>query len=71
MNLPTTQLYDLDTDPKESNNLHTKHPEIVEQLTAVFRKFVENGRKTAVSCSTTLGCWVCTFFDSLGSVSRS
>ena len=38
--------YDLDTDPKESNNLHSKHPEIVEQLTAVFRQFVENGRST-------------------------
>ena len=46
MNLPTTQLYDLDTDPKESKNVHTQHPEIVEQLTAVFRQFVENGRST-------------------------
>ena len=46
MGLPTTQLYDLDTDPKESNNLHSQHPNVVEQLTAVFCKFVENGRST-------------------------
>jgi len=46
MGLPIGQLYDLDTDPKESNNLHSKHPKVVERLTAVFRQFVENGRST-------------------------
>ena len=46
MGLSTTQLYDLSTDPKESNNVHTQHPKVIEQLTEVFRKFVENGRST-------------------------
>jgi arylsulfatase A-like enzyme len=44
--LPIGQLYNLDSDPKESNNVHTQYPKVVERLTAIFRKFVENGRST-------------------------
>jgi len=44
--LPMVQLYDLEADPKEQNNLHDKHPEIVEELRALLKKYVTQGRST-------------------------
>jgi hypothetical protein len=44
--LPAIQLYDLDADPKESTNLQAKHPEVVSELSAILRRFIENGRST-------------------------
>ena len=44
--LPPVQLYNLDDDPKETNNLQADYPEIVNQLTADLRRIVEQGRST-------------------------
>jgi arylsulfatase len=33
-----TELYDLSTDPKESNNLAADYPEIVRELEAIMRR---------------------------------
>jgi len=44
--LPETQLYDLSTDPAEQHNLQAKHPEIVERLTTLLKKYVADGRST-------------------------
>tara|TARA_R110002096_G_scaffold16106_61_gene55399 strand:+ start:5189 stop:6832 length:1644 start_codon:yes stop_codon:yes gene_type:complete len=45
-NLPQIQLYDLEADPKETTNIYEKHPEVVSGLTAILRRYVENGRST-------------------------
>ncbi len=44
--LPSIQLYNLESDPKESNNLHAEHPQIVSELTAKLRQIIERGRST-------------------------
>ena len=44
--LPKWQLYNLTADPKESNNLVNDHPEIVKELTAILRRYIEKGRST-------------------------
>ena len=44
--LPKWQLYDLSVDPKESNNIIDTHPEVVTDLTATLRGYVEKGRST-------------------------
>lgn len=41
---PTGQLYNLDQDPSESNNLWSKHPEIVDRLAAKLSGWKEAGR---------------------------
>jgi arylsulfatase A-like enzyme len=46
LGLPPVQLYDLDADPKEQNNLYDKRPEIVEELLAILKEYVEKGRST-------------------------
>lgn len=38
------QLYDLEKDPGETENLYFKHPEIVEKLKSQLKAFVESGR---------------------------
>jgi len=38
------QLYNLDSDPGETNNLYFRHPEIVKELKAQLDKYVESGR---------------------------
>jgi len=43
---PKWQLFDLSSDPKETKNLVNAHPEVVETLTAVLRRYVEKGRST-------------------------
>jgi arylsulfatase A len=45
--LPKRQLYDLSLDPKETSNLITNHPEIVNDLTATLRGYIEKGRSTS------------------------
>ena len=44
--LPPIQLYDIESDPKETNNLWEDRPDIVDQLTAILRRYVESGRST-------------------------
>ncbi|WP_437185564.1 sulfatase family protein [Planctomicrobium sp. SH668] len=43
---PQTQLYDLETDPAEKVNLAEAHPEIVDQLTQLLQRYVDDGRST-------------------------
>lgn len=47
--LPPVQLYDLVADPKESINVSEGNPEVVSRLTAILRRYVEDGRSTAGS----------------------
>jgi len=44
--LPATQLYDLENDLAESENVQARYPEEVERLTKLLEQFVENGRST-------------------------
>ncbi|WP_346238375.1 arylsulfatase [Niabella insulamsoli] len=44
--LPPVQLYDLNNDVAESENLALKYPEKVKQLTALLTKFINEGRST-------------------------
>jgi hypothetical protein len=38
------QLYNLETDPGETTNLYSKHPEIVKRLKAQLETFKNSGR---------------------------
>ncbi len=44
--LPKLQLYDLANDPKESINLVLSHPEKVNELKSLLRKYINEGRST-------------------------
>jgi arylsulfatase A len=44
--LPPLQLYHLGRDPKETTNVQSEHPEIVQEMTADLRRMVEQGRTT-------------------------
>ena len=44
--LPTVQLYNLDKDPGEKNNLELQYPELVKSLTALLKKYIQDGRST-------------------------
>ena len=44
--LPLIQLYDLNTDPAEKNNLQDAHPEIVDKLVNQLAKEIKEGRST-------------------------
>ncbi|HOX04457.1 MAG TPA: arylsulfatase [Candidatus Paceibacterota bacterium] len=45
-NLPATQLFDLDADPGETNNLSAQQPAIVARMTALIERQVADGRST-------------------------
>jgi len=45
-NLPSFQLYDLSIDPEEENNLHSKKPEVVNELKEILLTTIKNGRST-------------------------
>lgn len=44
--LPDIQLYDMEQDEEESNNVYAKYPSVVKKLTRVLEEVVENGRST-------------------------
>jgi arylsulfatase A-like enzyme len=44
--LPPYQLYNLDNDPGETENLLDRYPEMVEELSALLKQSIENGRST-------------------------
>ena len=44
--LPPYQLYNLDDDPGETENLLDHYPEVVEELSALLKQSIENGRST-------------------------
>ncbi len=44
--LPRVQLYNLNKDPSETENLQGNHPEIVEELKTLLTKYIEDGRST-------------------------
>lgn len=44
--LPKFQLYDLETDPAEKENVQAAHPEIVRRLGRLLRGLIERGRST-------------------------
>jgi len=44
--LPKGQLYDMENDPNETNNLFNQHPEIVDRLAQQLQKEVNAGRST-------------------------
>lgn len=44
--LPKFQLYDLEKDPSERENLYDKLPEIVDELAALMTSYIENGRSS-------------------------
>jgi arylsulfatase A-like enzyme len=44
--LPPDQLYDLERDPGEQQNLAAKHPEVVERLRKILERYIAEGRST-------------------------
>ncbi len=46
MGLPEIQLYDLSTDLKEENNIYDQYPEVVEELTVLLQKYMDEERST-------------------------
>ena len=44
--LPSIQLYDLEKDIAEENNVQASNPKVVAELTALLTKYVNNGRST-------------------------
>jgi arylsulfatase A len=44
---PQAQLYDMEKDPGEQNNLYLSHPEVAQRLLADLTADVQNGRSTA------------------------
>jgi arylsulfatase A len=55
LGLPPIQLYDLTVDPRERTNVYADHPDVVRDLTAILRRFVERGRSTPGPAQTNTG----------------
>ncbi len=53
--LPKVQLYDMKNDIAEIKNVQDKHPEIVEELTSLLTKYIEDGRSTKGAIQTNEG----------------
>jgi len=53
--LPPFQLYKLDKDPGETENLVGEYPEIVDELSELLRQYIENGRSTPGPAQTNVG----------------
>ncbi len=51
MEMPVAQLYNLETDPAETENLYASHPEIAEMLLEQLELDVKTGRSTRGECS--------------------
>ncbi len=45
-NLPPIQLYDLENDIAETRNVYDQSPEVVEKLTRLLSRYIQNGRST-------------------------
>jgi len=43
---PPVQLYNLENDPAEQNNIYMEHPEVVETLTDLMKCYISEGRST-------------------------
>ena len=46
MNLPPVQLYNLEKDIIEQNNVYDQYPEVVEELKSLLEKYISTGRST-------------------------
>lgn len=46
LKLPLLQLYNLETDASETTNVTENNPKIVEKLTILMKKYIDNGRST-------------------------
>jgi len=44
--LPSMQLYDMNTDPRETKNVVKEHPEIVKELKDLILRYIKDGRST-------------------------
>tara|TARA_Y100001934_G_C12382457_1_gene793288 strand:+ start:57 stop:290 length:234 start_codon:yes stop_codon:yes gene_type:complete len=44
--LPAIQLFDLETDPGETTNVKSKHPQVVKTLSILLQSYVDRGRST-------------------------
>ncbi len=44
--LPEVQLYNIESDPSETTNIFSRHPEIVKELTFLMEEYISNGRST-------------------------
>jgi arylsulfatase A-like enzyme len=44
--LPPIQLYNLKKDPAEKDNCYHQFPQLVEELTALLKKYIQEGRST-------------------------
>jgi hypothetical protein len=44
--LPPVQLYDLEKDPGEKQNLHAAHPDIIKNMIDSLQRDVDRGRST-------------------------
>jgi arylsulfatase A len=44
--LPSVQLYNVENDPAEKNNVQDKFPDVVNELTVLLKKYVQEGRST-------------------------
>ena len=46
MDLPPIQLYDLEADIAEQNNVYAEHPDVVKRLTKLMKQYINRGRST-------------------------